>query len=60
VVPNSIFVLKIMWKDIMFLGINNRLLDEVWEEICRLALPALGETGEILSGYGGWFPVGRY
>ncbi len=55
-----IFELKIMRKDIMFLGIKNGLLAEVWEEICRLALPALGETGEILSGYGGWSPAGRY
>jgi hypothetical protein len=52
--------LKIMLKDIMFLCIKNRLLAEVWEEVCRLALPALGETGEILSGYGGWSPADRY
>jgi hypothetical protein len=32
-----------MRKDIMFLGIKNRLLAEVWEETCRLALTALGE-----------------
>ena len=39
---------------------KNRLLAEAWEETCRLALPALGETGETLSGYGGWSPAGRF
>ena len=25
-----------------------------------MALPALGETGQVLSGYGGWSPAGRF
>jgi len=25
-----------------------------------LALPALGETEQVLSGYGGWSPAGRF
>ena len=49
-----------MVEDIMYSGIKNRMLPEVREGTCRLALPALGETGEILSGYGGWSPAGRY